>query len=85
MSEYIIDNKWIDDFISNIEELIGEELWYDSMSNPVPPLKRIVRCRDCGWFCEGGDVFATNDWCRNFGCETQEDGYCAWSKRRADA
>lgn len=45
----------------------------------------IVRCRDCSWFCEGSDVFATHDWCRNFGCETDEDGYCAWSARRADA
>ena len=47
MSEYIVDGKWIDDFISNIEELIGVEIWYDSGSNPIPPLKEIVRCRDC--------------------------------------
>ena len=45
----------------------------------------IVRCRDCSWFCEGSEVYATNDWCKNFGCETDGDGYCAWSKRRADA
>ena len=47
--------------------------------------ERVTYCRDCSWFCEGGDVFATHDWCKNFGCETNEDGYCAWSKRRADA
>ena len=47
--------------------------------------ERVVRCRDCSWFCEGSEVFVTYDWCRNFDCETNEDGYCAWSERRADA
>ena len=47
--------------------------------------ERVTYCRDCSWFCEGSEVYATNDWCKNFGCETNEDGYCAWSKRRADA
>ena len=47
--------------------------------------EEIVRCRDCSWFCEGSEVYATSDWCKNFGCETDEDGYCAWSKRGADA
>ena len=47
--------------------------------------EEIVRCRDCNWFCEGSEVYVTYDWCRNFDCETNEDGYCAWSERRADA
>ena len=68
MSEYIYKRERIADGIYSAEST-GEE---------------IVRCRDCSWFCEGSEVFVTYDWCRNFDCETNEDGYCAWGVKREE-
>ena len=75
MSEYIVKCK---EFVS-ISGAMTQFPEYIDMN------QEIVRCRDCSWFCEGSEVYVTYDWCRNFDCETNEDGYCAWSERRADA
>ena len=50
MSDYIINDEWIHDFMVSIEELIGESIEYEGYQNPVPPLREIVRCKDCRWF-----------------------------------
>lgn len=42
---------------------------------------KVVRCRDCVWFCAGNEQYAAVDWCKNFGCEIEPDGFCAWAKR----
>ncbi len=70
MSEYIVDLTTFTPARQNGKQPIVSE--------------EIVRCRDCSWFCEGSEVFATSDWCQNFDCETNEDGYCAWAERRDD-
>lgn len=74
MCEYIVSMP------SDMPYEIKAELnaWYVN-SEPI------VRCRDCVWFCEANELFATDDWCRNFGCEVEPDGFCAWAKRRGDA
>ena len=46
--------------------------------------KEIVRCRDCVWFCAGNEQYAAVDWCKNFGCEIEPDGFCAWGERRGE-
>ena len=45
MSEYIINDDWIREYESNIEELIGFDLEYDSSTNPVPPLRMVDNSR----------------------------------------
>ena len=41
MSEYIINDAWIREYESNIEELIGFDIEYDSATNPTPPLRKV--------------------------------------------
>lgn len=85
MSEYIINDSWINEYENNIEDLIGFDLSYDSATNPVPPLRRIVRCRDCK------DYRASDATCHSWqwhnwdaAIEVEPDGFCAWAKLKED-
>jgi len=91
MSDYIVSDEWLCEFEDNLEScIVGDRFEYDSASNPVPPLTRIVRCRDCAkWHhvdTEDGVRFGECDeWRRpDSYCvpATQEDGFCYWAKRK---
>ncbi len=93
MSEHIFEYREefnITDIARKYAERVSHVIDEQTLANVEHQLAgygyiEVVRCRDCSWFCEGSEVHVTYDWCRNFDCETDEDGYCAWSDRRADA
>ena len=91
MSDFIIDEKWIDDFLKNIEELIADTLKYDGQHNLVPPLRPIVRCRDCRYsendgtecvYFEAYEPISGGDEYKNVRAEVEPDGFCAWGEPR---
>ena len=44
--------------------------------------EKIVRCRDCVKFCNGDAYYCTDDWCQEFSCQIEPDGFCAWGEHK---
>ena len=53
------------------------------VGNDVKSMRSIVRCRDCVKFCNDDAYYCTDDWCQEFSCQIEPDGFCAWGERKA--
>ena len=84
MTEYIIDKEWIYEYESNIENLLGHRLEYDSSTNPTPPLRMLVHCRDCKFYDKEwtSEAYRNRFWCGKMGHYMQPYGFCAWGERK---
>ena len=45
-------------------------------------IEEIVRCRDYMKFYKGDTDYATDDWCQEFNCQIESDGFCAWGEKK---
>ena len=56
----------------------GEYKW----NVPIEKREEIVRCRDCRHYTEWLQQLMTSDWCDEFKCAVNPNGFCAWAKRK---
>lgn len=82
MSEYIVSDKWLQEFEDGLEECIVDgHFEYIGATNPTPPLRPIVRCRDC----RHNMAYWKSNYCDKFAHSLPKenpDGFCAWGERR---
>lgn len=78
MAEYIIEIP--DECFAN--GAVRDVYYPDERDDPMA-LAPLVRCRDCYYYVEADDEYATRDWCTYWERRLYEDdGFCAWGEDR---
>lgn len=91
MSEPIIeyrDEFNVMDFVSKYSERVSRVIDEQTLANVEHQLAmygyvKVVRCGGCLWHFDADELYEKVDWCRNFDCEVEPDGFCKWGEQRA--